>query len=321
MRFWIEMSRNNNHGGDNDWGFTKCIWAPTNTKKGGEWIFWNNIKNVRKNDIILHLKGENKEAQFVGFSIAQCDGFVTNERPSDPGLWSYSKRFYRAFLKDFTIFTNPINLYNLFYEKKDCFEQYLNQKSKESGPNNIFFVKQSGRLQCLNGAYLSKADKSLVALIFGLNVFNIKDVLSVNESVKTSEVIRQIKVRVGQERFAANVKDNYKHRCCFPECNISDDDFLVASHIARWADNEKKRGEIANGLCLCLIHDKAFEKGYFTLDDDFKVCVPETVNITNSIIYKKYISQYIGKSIEIGYKKPDREALKEHRDRCKIVVK
>ena len=32
MKIWIEMSRDIEHGG-NEWGFTKCIWAPT-YKKG-----------------------------------------------------------------------------------------------------------------------------------------------------------------------------------------------------------------------------------------------------------------------------------------------
>ncbi len=57
--------------------------------------------------------------------------------------------------------------------------------------------------------------------------------------VNTSFAIRHIKARVGHARFAKNVKDNYNNRCCFPECGISDRDFLIASHIARWADNRK----------------------------------------------------------------------------------
>ena len=116
--------------------------------------------------------------------------------------------------------------------------------------------------------------------------------------VNTSFAIRHIKARVGHARFAKNVKDNYNNRCCFPECGISDRDFLIASHIARWADN------------------RAFELGCFSLDDNFRICVSKKINHTQ--IFDKYIDKFIGMTIEKGYIEPDREALAEHRKRSKI---
>ena len=38
-------------------------------------------------------------------------------------------------------------------------------KNKKERPLNCFFVYQAGRLQCLNGAYLSKIDSVLFSLI------------------------------------------------------------------------------------------------------------------------------------------------------------
>jgi hypothetical protein len=46
MMIWIEMSKDETHGGG-EWGFSKCIWAPT-YKKGkikSSWPFWKNILN------------------------------------------------------------------------------------------------------------------------------------------------------------------------------------------------------------------------------------------------------------------------------------
>lgn len=83
-----------------------------------------------------------------------------------------------------------------------------------------------------------------------------EDNASVDLSVPSSVTLKQIKARVGHARFSTNVKNNYNNRCCFPECRISDSDFLVASYIARWADNREKRGDTSNALCLCPIHDK-----------------------------------------------------------------
>ena len=52
---WIEISHDPIHGGG-DWGFGKCIWAPTH-KKGSElsWLFWKNILEVKEEDVIVHL--------------------------------------------------------------------------------------------------------------------------------------------------------------------------------------------------------------------------------------------------------------------------
>jgi len=94
---------------------------------------------------------------------------------------------------------------------------------------------------------------------------------------------------------------------------------LVASHIARWADNSEKRGDTSNGLCLCPIHDKAFELGYFSLDDNFRICVEKRND--HRQIFQEYISRYIGMTISKGHVEPDREALAEHRIRSNISDK
>lgn len=318
MKMWIEMSRDEEHGG-NEWGFTKCIWAPTYKKSKSEnrtWPFWENVNKVRSGDIILHLRGKGNQAEFVGCSIAKTDGHETLERPPSPGSWSYCSSFYRAFLSDFIRFDNPINLYQLFKEKGVEFKKYYNQKAK---PKNIFYTIQSNRLQCLNGGYLSEADGELLAIIFDIKEGFDEENSFVDLFVPTSVAIKQIKVRVGQARFSTNVKNNYNNQCCFPECKISDREFLVASHIARWADNSEKRGNTSNGLCLCPIHDKAFELGYFSLDDNLRVCVEKPND--HSQIFKEYILQYIGMTISKGPVEPDREALAEHRRRSNISVK
>lgn len=106
--------------------------------------------------------------------------------------------------------------------------------------------------------------------LFWENVKKVKEGDSIEEQidhvercVPTSEALAQLKKRIGHEKFAENVRKNYGNHCCFPNCDVTDNNFLIVSHIARWADNERKRGEISNGLCLCLIHDttlQLFEK-------------------------------------------------------------
>lgn len=315
MKIWIEMSRDIEHGGG-EWGFTQCIWAPT--YKNGEgsnksWLFWDNVNKVKKGDLIFHLRGKGKKAEIVGYSIAKTDGYRTEECPPVAGEWAYCNSFYKAILTDYSGFENSINIYQLFSDKELELKDYYEKKSK---PKNLFFTIQSSRLQCLNGGYLSEVDEALLKIILDSTEKFKDESANIGLSVSTSTVLRQVKARVGHERFATNVKNNYNNRCCFPGCQIDEKEFLVASHIARWADNIEKRGDTSNGLCFCPIHDKAFELGYFSLDDDFRIYAERTMD--HSPIFKKYISQFIGLPISKGRVEPDREALKEHRKRCNI---
>ena len=149
MRMWIEMSRDEEHGGK-EWGFTKCIWAPTYKKSKGEdksWPFWNNVNKVRAGDIVLHLRGKGQRAEFVGCSFVKTNGHETLERPPIPGSWGYCKSFYRAFLGDYIKFNQSINLYHLFKDK-NILKGIMSRR-----PNHeiSFYTIQSDRLQCLNG--------------------------------------------------------------------------------------------------------------------------------------------------------------------------
>lgn len=85
----------------------------------------------------------------------------------------------------------------------------------------------------------------------------------VPSTIETGEGLQQSWYRTGQKGFSDNVCANYSNCCCFPNCFIDEHTFLIGAHIARWVDVEELRGDISNGLCLCLMHDKAFESGFF----------------------------------------------------------
>ncbi len=310
------MSRDEVHGGG-EWGFTKCLWSPAykSWSKGNQkvsWLYWSNLLKVRQGDIVLHLHGKGHSAAFVGYSIATTDGHETLERPPQAGRWNYATSYFRVLLKDYQSFKERILLDDFFRAHKSELIEYLKELSET--PINRFFVYQSDRLQCLNGAYLSKCDEKLLSLILRKNV---PDASSHGKDITpTSEVWRRVKQRIGQMQFSCNVKKNYRFQCCFPDCNVTDPNFLIGSHIARWVDNSDKRGSISNGLCLCVFHDKAFENGYFSLDDKYCVIVSNNPEIQNSKIFTDYIKPFEHK--EIGYSKvrPDKDSLKEHRFRC-----
>lgn len=75
--------------------------------------------------------------------------------------------------------------------------------------------------------------------------------------------IAEVKVRAGQSAFANQVKANYGEKCAI--CGISTRAFLRASHIVPWSIDKQNRLNPANGICLCVMHDTAFDKGFITL--------------------------------------------------------
>ncbi|MNC39356.1 hypothetical protein D3C75_880110 [compost metagenome] len=134
--------------------------------------------------------------------------------------------------------------------------------------------------------------------------------------IETRESIRSVKTRNGQNKFSDNVRYNYANRCCFPDCTISEKHLLVGAHIARWADVPELRGEVSNGLCLCLIHDRAFELGYFTLSEDQRI-IANTNNeyIQSSEWFQQNVKPYQGKYIKSGSVSPSKKALSFHWER------
>jgi len=256
---WLEMSRDPVHGGG-DWEFGQCLWSPSH-KKGnaaGAWPFWDNLRRVREADVVLHLRGKDAKVAFVGTSTADGDGFETHERPPMPGQWTFARSFKRVDLKDFTPFLDSIPLRPLFAERSSEFRSYFQRNSNRVKPNkrSLFYVVQAGKLQCLNGAYLSEVDDELASMILGPDFeLDAKTPRPTHISVITGEQIRQVAARVGQQSFSTAVKANYGNRCCFPGCALDDARFLVGAHIARSSDAPRMRGDVSNGLCFCLVHD------------------------------------------------------------------
>lgn len=314
---YLEMSRDVKHGGGS-WKFKSCVWAPQKKRNGHSWVFWSKIQNIRRGDVVFHLRGKKPETLFVGYSIASGDGAVTAQRPPEPGQWGFANRFYRADLEGFVAFDAPINLYRLFAARKSELMSYLRRNnSRGQHKKNVFYVWQSQRLQCVNGGYLSDVEDDLSVALFGGPASEIKLGSETVVSVRTRSQIRLAESRIGQSRFAQETKEMYGLKCCFPGCSESDSRFLVASHIARWADNEELRGHLGNALCLCVVHDRAFEVGVFTLDEQFRVYISQNEKRSGSKLIQSVVPHH-GNMIRLGRVTPLEKALAEHRNRVGI---
>ena len=63
------------------------------------------------------------------------------------------------------------------------------------------------------------------------------------------------------------VKPNYGWKCALT--GIATREFLVASHIVPWSDDESIRLDPANGICLSTFVDRAFDTGYLAIHEDY----------------------------------------------------
>lgn len=82
---------------------------------------------------------------------------------------------------------------------------------------------------------------------------------------------QQTKVRVGQYFFRLSVLTAYGNACCVT--GLKNKELLVASHIKPWrvSNAQTERTNPSNGLCLNSLHDKAFDKGFITLDKNYRI--------------------------------------------------
>jgi len=94
-------------------------------------------------------------------------------------------------------------------------------------------------------------------------------------NVPTSDVQGVARQRRGQQRIRRLTLRNYEKQCAF--CDVTDEKFLVASHISRWGDDPETRGILSNVICMCKIHDALFENGFFALADDYSIIKRENV--------------------------------------------
>jgi putative restriction endonuclease len=86
-----------------------------------------------------------------------------------------------------------------------------------------------------------------------------------------SERQASMTVRLFQSFFRRAVLASYDSTCCV--CGLNIRQLLVASHIKAWSKNESTRSDPENGLCLCALHDRAFDRGMIAVSEAFQILV------------------------------------------------
>lgn len=123
-----------------------------------------------------------------------------------------------------------------------------------------------------------------------------------------------VKQRVNQQAFRSMILNIYDKRCAITGINILD--LLVASHIVPWAENKDERLNPENGLCLSSLYDKAFDRGFISIDGHYQVILSDKIKrYHDEPFYGKHFASIEGTKILLPeYHKPNQMFLEWHRD-------
>ena len=123
----------------------------------------------------------------------------------------------------------------------------------------------------------------------------------------------QTTVRIGQDFFRAAVLSAYSGQCCISGLSVPK--LLVASHIVPWKIDRLNRANPRNGLLLSALHDRAFDTGLITIDDDMTIRVSRKHPVRNDRFFSESIELYDGQPIRRPEKfRPDKDFLAYHRE-------
>lgn len=118
-----------------------------------------------------------------------------------------------------------------------------------------------------------------------------------HSSYEVADSTATVKTRGSAQRaFAEAVKANYGYRCAIT--GIVTKDFLVASHIVPWSEDQTIRLDPSNGVCLSLLVDRAFEKGHLLIEDDLTIRV-EWARVGHDQALRSQLEPYDGQKLSV----------------------
>lgn len=116
-------------------------------------------------------------------------------------------------------------------------------------------------------------------------------------------------------KFRQMVLRAYNYQCAICGFNMRHDNApiaLEAAHI-RWKQHQGPC-EVPNGLALCAIHHKAFDRGSIGLDENMRIVISEAVNGTSAVVQQLFWD-YAEKVITLPQSKsnyPDEKFIEWH---------
>lgn len=140
------------------------------------------------------------------------------------------------------------------------------------------------------------------------------ETLSYKTPVGETESIQQVRVRRVQGFFRKAVLVGYNYKCALSGLRIPE--LLIASHIIPWSVDVSRRADPTNGIVLNALYDRAFDKGFITFDDEYRVVVSKELDI--EMVDNKEVMELFNiehKSLHLPTRfRPDTSAINYHRE-------
>lgn len=126
--------------------------------------------------------------------------------------------------------------------------------------------------------------------------------------------IMEVEVRKKQYIFRRMVLSSYSGVCCIS--GLSEPRLLVASHIVPWNISQENRLNPRNGLCLSVLHDKAYDRGLLTVLPDYSIAISSQITaIQGDQFIQETLVSCNGKKIVLPEKfRPTPELLEWHNE-------
>lgn len=120
-------------------------------------------------------------------------------------------------------------------------------------------------------------------------------------------------MRLVQSFFSRSVLASYGFKCSF--CGLEVRSLLNASHIIPWKVSVGLRADPRNGFCLCVLHDRAFDRGLISVDADSRLLISKRLKKINPVpLHRVGLLDLEGQRISLpGRFLPNASSLEYHR--------
>lgn len=296
------------------------LWAPKTTETGKKVSHWESMEGVKKGDLILH----SVHKKLVAISIVKTD-CIEAQQPEElkrERLWQDSGYMvYTQYLdlKDSIITSDhqdmilelqpevnaPFNRLGrgntgyLFYSNKELSCYLIEQILKVQKDTNIIEILKNILKRYFERQVMYDIQQDMPSEIiaeatqrYDLNK-GTKELEHFDELTDT-EKLTLIKARVGHGALKKKLLQR-EHKCKI--CGLSDEKFLIASHIKSWNKSDaQERLDIENVLLLCPHHDAVFDKGYITFDEEGILIISSELSLESQAL----LNLVTGKKIDVG---------------------
>lgn len=246
-----------------------------------------------------------------------CDNCLIRKNICNPG--SFTKNYTMPFLdacmlNDFilkgSVRKNDVEIYNIL---KQCninyvcyyeYSKFIYNKYKNGYFTSMCQEESAIRsiIDLLYWSYGNPEDDN--NMLQKLTINNIENTLA--KAPDKTETTSTVKTRLAQDLFRRKLF-LYDSKCKI--CGLTIPELLVASHSKDWNySTDKERIDVYNGFLMCAQHDKLYDRGFISFDDDGNILISDKINRND------YNLLNINENIKINITKRHKKYLKWHRE-------